>query len=169
LIDDRSRSAIITMERWADKATARKYFVAAGKKARAAEAELDQTETVARRLAARAASQTTVDALGHLALWNVSRTAAEAVAQVGDWEVELSAQADLLREVVGNPFRSLPPPPEAVAPLAERIYGGEWDLMPILGEWLQEHGYWTEGEHCLDPSLQHVKGCWVIDWVTGRE
>jgi hypothetical protein len=157
------------MELWADKATARKHFVAAGKNADAAEAELDQTETVARRLAARAASQSTVDALGYLALWNVSRTAAEAVAQVGDWEVELSAQADLLREVVGNPFRSLPRPPEAVAPLAERIYGGEWGLMPILGEWLQEHGYWIEGEHCLDPSIQHVKGCWVVDWVTGRE
>ena len=41
--------------------------------------------------------------------------------------------------------------------------------MPLLGEWLQEHGYWSEGEHCLDPNNHHVKGCWVVDWVTGRE
>jgi len=40
--------------------------------------------------------------------------------------------------------------------------------MPILGEWLQEHSYWSEGEHCLDPSIHHVKGCWVVDWVTGQ-
>ena len=25
-----------------------------------------------------------------------------------------------------------------------------------------------EGEHCLDPNIQHVKGCWVVDWVLGK-
>jgi hypothetical protein len=70
----------------------------------------------------------------------------------------------------GNPFRPLPPRrPDAIAPLAEEVYAGRWELMPLLGEWLQEHGFWTEGEHCLDPSIRHVKGCWVVDWVTGRE
>jgi hypothetical protein len=80
-----------------------------------------------------------------------------------------SLQLVLIGEILGNPFRPLPPPPEAIAPLAERIYAGEWELMPILGEWLQEHGYWSEGEHCLDPHNQHVKGCRVVDWVAGRE
>jgi hypothetical protein len=78
-------------------------------------------------------------------------------------------RSGLLRDIFGNPFRPLPARPEAVAPLAEQIYAGAWDQMPILGEWLQEHSYRTEGEHCLDPSIQHVKGCWVVDWVTGRE
>jgi hypothetical protein len=80
-----------------------------------------------------------------------------------------AAQADLFRDTFGNPFHPLPPRPEAITPLAEQIYAGEWDKMPLLGEWLQEHGYWTEGEHCLDPNIQHVKGCWAVDWVTGRE
>jgi len=75
----------------------------------------------------------------------------------------------VLRAVFGYLFRKLPPRPEAIAPLAERIYVGQWELMPLLGEWLQEHGYWSEGDHCLDPKNQHVKGCWVVDWVTGRE
>jgi hypothetical protein len=75
----------------------------------------------------------------------------------------------LLDCIFGNPFRPLPPRPEAITPLAERIYAGEWELMPLLGEWLQEHGCWSEGEHCLDPKNHHVKGCWVVDWVTGRE
>jgi hypothetical protein len=82
---------------------------------------------------------------------------------------ERVVQVTLLRDIFGNPFRPLPDRPEAIAPLAERIYAGEWGLMPLLGEWLQEHGYWSEGEHCLDPNNQHVKGCWVVDWVTGRE
>jgi hypothetical protein len=78
-------------------------------------------------------------------------------------------QIFLLRDIFGNPFRPLPPRPEAIAPLAEQIYAGAWDQMPLLGEWLQEHGYWSEGEHCLDPNNHHVKGCWVVDWVTGRD
>ena len=82
---------------------------------------------------------------------------------------EQQAQVTILRDIFGNRFHALPPRPEVIAPLAERIYAGEWDKMPLLGEWLQEHGYWSEGEHCLDPKLHHVKGCWVVDWVTGRE
>jgi hypothetical protein len=77
--------------------------------------------------------------------------------------------ASLVREVFGDPFRPLPPRPEAMAPLAEQIYAGAWEKTPLLGEWLQEHGYPTEAEHCLDPNIHHVKGCWVVDWVTGRQ
>jgi hypothetical protein len=75
----------------------------------------------------------------------------------------------LLRDIFGNPFRSLPPRPASIAPLAEDIYAGAWDRMPLLGEWLQEHGCWTEGEHCLDSRVRHVKGCYVLEWVTGWE
>jgi hypothetical protein len=75
----------------------------------------------------------------------------------------------VLRDIFGNPFRPLSPRPEAIAPLAEQIYSGAWDTMPLLGEWLQEHGYRSEGEHCLDPNIHHVKSCWVVDWATGRE
>ena len=78
-------------------------------------------------------------------------------------------QAQLLRDIFGNPFRPLPPRPEAIAPLAEQIYAGAWNKMPLLGKWLQEHGYPTEAGHCLDPNIHHVKGCWVVDWAAGRE
>ena len=86
-----------------------------------------------------------------------------------DLEAEKEYQCGVLRDVFAYRFHKLPNRPEAISPLAERIYTGEWELIPILGEWLQEHGYWSEGEHCLDPKTQHVKGCWVVDWVTGRE
>jgi hypothetical protein len=78
-------------------------------------------------------------------------------------------QCRVLRDIFGNPFRPLPPRPAAIAPLAEEIYASRWELLPLLGEWLHEHGFWQEGEHCLDPSAKHVKGCRVVDWVTGRE
>jgi hypothetical protein len=82
---------------------------------------------------------------------------------------EMREQAAILRDIFGNPFRQLSRRPQVIAPLAEEIYAGRWDLLPLLGEWLQEHGFWAEGEHCLDPDRTHVKGCWVVDWVTGRE
>jgi hypothetical protein len=94
--------------------------------------------------------------------------------QSPQWEEALAReeneQASLRRDIFGPlPFRTLPPRPETIALLAEEIYAGRRELMPLLGEWLQEHGFWTEGEHCLDPNIKHVKGCWVVDWVTGRE
>jgi hypothetical protein len=82
---------------------------------------------------------------------------------------EARLQRSYLWDISGGLFRSLPPCPEAIAPLAEDIYAGRWELMPLLGEWLQEHGFWQEGEHCLDPALRHVKGCYVLDWVLGKE
>jgi hypothetical protein len=87
----------------------------------------------------------------------------------GETNHERTVMCQIIRDIFGNPFRPPPPRPEAIAPLGERIYAGEWELMPLLGEWLQEHGYWSEGEHCLEPNIHHVKGCWVVDWVTGRE
>jgi hypothetical protein len=83
--------------------------------------------------------------------------------------VTKDALIPLLRDIFGNPFRPLPPRPEAITPLAEEIYAGRWELMPLLGEWLQEHGFGPAGEHCLDPGITHVKGCWVVDWLLGKE
>src|SRR5262249_4592729 len=113
-----------------------------------------------------------IDITAQLAREAAADTAARATTYHAALQAKNAARAvesDFLRDIFGNPFRPLPPRPEAIAPLAEQIYVGAWDKMPLLGEWLQEHGYWSEGEHCLDPNIKHVKGCWVVDWVTGRE
>jgi hypothetical protein len=100
----------------------------------------------------------------------VAHRVAKRVGETDDFAIaaERESQAHLLRDIMGNPFHPLPLRPESIAPLAEEVYHGRWDLIPLLGEWLQEHGYWSEGEHCLDPNIHHVKGCWVVDWATGR-
>jgi hypothetical protein len=100
-------------------------------------------------------------------LWDVNDPLRQSLRREN--EATCLAQCAIFRDIFGNPFRLLPPRPEAIAPLAEQIYAGAWDKMPQLGKWLQEHGYPTEAEHCLDPNIHHVKGCWVVDWATGRE
>jgi hypothetical protein len=117
--------------------------------------------------ALRFATTRDVEAAAKYAAWYAGMAAAGST-KGSAWDAERRSQSDLLREIFGDPFYTLPPRPEATAPLADQIYAGAWDKLPLLGELLQEYGYWSEGEHCLDPKIQHVKGCWVIDWITGR-
>jgi hypothetical protein len=111
--------------------------------------------------------------------WGAAVAVAESAARAAGWasttgnvdaviRAETIAECEVLREIFGNPSCSLPTRPEAIAPLAQEIYEGKADLIPLLGEWLQEHGYWDIGAHCLDPAIKHYKGCWVVDWVLGK-
>ena len=85
------------------------------------------------------------------------------------------AGATVLRDIFGNPFR-----PAAldsawltstVVALAEGIYAEKaFDRMPILADALQDAGCDNDDilNHCRDTSAAHVRGCWVIDLLTGR-
>jgi hypothetical protein len=95
---------------------------------------------------------------------------------------EAAVQAHLLRDIFGNPF--LPPPPLRAAvrawndgcllKLANAVYD-ERDFSPgrmgILADALEEAGasYEEPLRHCREPGPVHVRGCWVIDWITGRQ
>jgi hypothetical protein len=81
----------------------------------------------------------------------------------------------LLRDIFGNPFRSLACDPawltSTVVALAEGIYADRaFDRMPILADALQDAGCDNEDvlSHCRNTQLAHVRGCWVIDLLTGR-
>lgn len=89
--------------------------------------------------------------------------------------VEYAAQAGLIREVFGNPFRPVAIDPNwltsTVVALAEGIYADRaFDRMPILADALQDAGCANDDilHHCRDNSQVHVRGCWVIDLLTGR-
>jgi hypothetical protein len=80
-----------------------------------------------------------------------------------------------LREIFGNPFRPLACDPawltSTVVALAEGIYADRaFDRMPILADALQDAGCNNEDilTHCRDTQRTHVRGCWVIDLLTGR-
>jgi hypothetical protein len=83
--------------------------------------------------------------------------------------------AHLLREIVGNPFRPVAFSPEwrtstAVA-LAQQMYDSrDFALMPILGDALQDAGCDSDDilDHCRGAG-PHVRGCWVVDLVLGKE
>jgi hypothetical protein len=83
--------------------------------------------------------------------------------------------AVLLRDVIGKPFRPVVVDPSWLTPtvtaLAATIYEDRaFDRMPILADALEEAGCDNEEvvTHCRGPG-PHVRGCWVLDLLTGRE
>jgi hypothetical protein len=84
-------------------------------------------------------------------------------------EPALEAQADLLRHIIGNPFRPLPPKPSSpavVTHLAEALYAGQ-DVAFALHDALLESGQSALAEHFREPH--HPKGCWALDLLLGKE
>ena len=87
---------------------------------------------------------------------------------------EAKVQADLLRCVIGNPFR--PVTLEAawrtatVAALAQTIYDArDFGVLPALADALEDAGC-TDSiilDHCHG-SGPHVRGCWVVDFILGK-
>jgi hypothetical protein len=95
-----------------------------------------------------------------------------------DWEKEADervAQAALLRDVFGDPYPSQVidlawRTPEATV-LAELIYRDKaLDRMPDLADALEAAGCDNPAilAHCRGPG-PHVRGCWVLDGVLGKE
>jgi hypothetical protein len=96
---------------------------------------------------------------------------------------ERTAQAHLLREIFGNPFRPVPFRAEwsavndgLVLRLAEAIYQERaFERMPILGDALEEAGCADQRilDHCRRndsaSGVGHVRGCWVLDSILGKK
>jgi len=85
---------------------------------------------------------------------------------------------DMLREVFGNPFRWTLINPNwiawndgAVRKIAQATYDERaFDRMPILADALEDAGCGNADilRHCREPG-EHVRGCWVIDLLLGKE
>ena len=89
---------------------------------------------------------------------------------------ELAAQAALVREVFGNPFRPVAFDPawrtDTAVSLARQMYEArEFSAMPILADALQDAGCDNDDvlSHCRAANQIHVRGCWVVDLVLGKE
>jgi hypothetical protein len=93
----------------------------------------------------------------------------------GGTKAERAAQADLIRDVFGNPFRPVHADPRwltsTAVGLAQTIYADRaFDRLPILADALEEAG-------CDDADVlshlrgdgPHVRGCWVVDLILGQQ
>ena len=113
------------------------------------------------------------------ATWEVATAAFRAAggsdaAQDRAEKAENAAQADLLRDIFGNPFRpaTLDPAwrtPTAVALAGQMYESRDFGAMPILADALQDAGCDSDEvlDHCRGPG-PHVRGCWVVDLVLGK-
>jgi hypothetical protein len=88
---------------------------------------------------------------------------------------EWAAQADILREVLGNPFKPVTVKPawltDTVVALARHAYQTEdFSTLPILADALQDAGCENADilNHCRASKQVHVRGCWVVDLVLDK-
>ena len=109
-----------------------------------------------------------------IAARNAARSAQAGAVTLATEADELVAQANLLREIFGNPFRPLSVDPSWLTPsvvnLAQTIYDDRaFDRMPELADALEKADC-TNDEilgHCRG-SCPHVRGCLVVDILLGR-
>jgi hypothetical protein len=89
-----------------------------------------------------------------------------------------SAYCGFLRDIFGNPFRRVALDPAwlhwnggTVRQMAETIYDDRaFDQLPILADALEEAGCTDRAvlDHCRGAG-DHVRGCWMLDLLLGKE
>jgi hypothetical protein len=189
LPDQRARDAVETAERFADGLVDNGERVTARKAAQqVAQSRAVTTRPRSPKWQRRAASAVYhATARGALAAaWDTSHLAVDALVwgaggygldqapRIG--AAEQAHQADVLRDVFGNPFR-----PTAInqlwrdwqggtsRKLAQAIYDGRrFEDMPVLADALEDAGCTDAAilEHCRKED--HVRGCWVLDGLLDR-
>jgi hypothetical protein len=90
---------------------------------------------------------------------------------------ERQGQCDVLRDVMGNPFRTVNVDPESLrweggAPvqLARTIsQEAAFGELPVLADALEDAGYTADAllSHLRSPG-PHVRGCWALDLILGQ-
>jgi hypothetical protein len=113
--------------------------------------------------------------------WRTAGWVAEAFGTVTNYvlvpsETELAAQVALVRDIFGNPFRPVAFSPawrtDTAVAIARQMYDSrDFGAMPILADALQDARCEDEHilSHCRDANATHVRGCWVVDLVLGKE
>jgi hypothetical protein len=88
---------------------------------------------------------------------------------------ERPCQVAILRDIIGNPFRQVAFSrlwrTDTALTLARQMYDTrDFSAMPILADALQDAGCDNDEilSHCRG-DRPHVRGCWVVDLVSGKE
>jgi hypothetical protein len=89
-------------------------------------------------------------------------------------EREEEEQVKVAHDIFGNPFRPVVFDPvwstDTAVSLARRVYESrDFSAMPILADALQDAGCENTDvlRHCRGPG-SHVKGCWIVDALLGK-
>ncbi len=89
--------------------------------------------------------------------------------------LQSAVTGSIVRDIFGNPFRPVTIDPRwltaTVIDLADAIYADRaFDRMPILADALMDAGCDSEEiiAHCRGDA-PHVRGCWAVDLVLGKE
>jgi hypothetical protein len=192
LTDERSRRALDIAERYADRLASAGELRAAESEGYLAVGEAlpdfpgdvsdpVQAASLARYQAAGSVYYSACDNswLGARMTCQEAARASSACAWPTGQKTEQPAQCLLLRCLFGNPFRPSPPLPSAVlgwndgtvVKIAQGIYEERAsDRLPILHDALLDAGCDNEDilAHCRSDG-PHVRGCWVIDIILGKE
>jgi hypothetical protein len=111
----------------------------------------------------------------HYALQSPRSARAYAARATGSGQdAEQRVQADLLRDIFGNPFRTARldaawRTPTVLAIAADILHHDAFSEMPVLGDALEDAG-------CIDADIlaharsdrPHVRGCWLVEGLLGR-
>jgi hypothetical protein len=188
LADERSRTAIVVAEQFADGlATEGELIVAetAAKKAERAQGGWRHYGASACACLARKHAGEAVRAWWYVTALAEWKRAEERSVTPEDRsfkstmeearEEELAQHTPLLRDIFGHPFR--PATFDAAwltstaVTLAKQMYESrDFGTMPILADALEDAGCTSDDilSHCRGPG-PHVRGCWVVDLVLGKE
>jgi hypothetical protein len=186
LTDERSRVAVEMAERWADGLTTQVELEAAES---AADQARDDLVTTRQDTAISECFTYAAQAVGLLATVNPFSTDRSVVVasycrmvafrETGASdrvESENTTACRFIRDIFGNPFRPVifsdAWRTDTAKSLARQMYESrDFSAMPILADALQDAGCDNDDilAHCRDTSATHVRGCWVVDRVLGKE
>jgi hypothetical protein len=185
--DERCRRAVEVSERYADGRARRAELGAAREGAKAAWRVADEKDALAHqwqfpeaeRWEALVRSKVASAAL-HCAQQVMTVTPAAQTAHAAQVVgAAARAHAALVRDLFGNPFRPAPAIDPAwlswnggtVCQLAQAIYEERaFDRLPVLADALEDTGCTDQHilAHCRSGG-EHVRGCWVIDLLLGKQ
>jgi hypothetical protein len=171
--DERCRAAVDGAEQFADDLIPVEVFTRLSEAADVAYGEGFNSPNNDPRIVGMYAA--TFTATREIAGWHLSDIFRAAADVPSSARYEEEVQADLIRDIFGNPFRPVAFLPawrtDTAMSLARQMYESrEFGAMPILADALQDAGCDSDAllNHLRDTGAAHVRGCWALDLVLGK-
>jgi hypothetical protein len=178
--DDRSRSALQVAERAADGAASADEIWAARHAAEQASEDAQESHVSEEVYSAHfgvwfTLAEPNFELRDHPDENDLSTAVFASLEALGSTITEEQVQCSLIRDISGNPFRPVSADlawlTSTVVSLARQMYEArDFSPMPILADALQDAGCDNADilNHCRSNG-PHVRGCWVVDLILGKE